>query len=104
MIAAVTGWDFSRDELIQFGERMCHFERTFNVKHGLTPEDDYNVPRRLIEGQNDGPYAGHPISPYLRGMINDYYRFMGWDLRTGRPWRNTLKKVGLNEVAEDLWG
>ena len=104
MISAVTGWDFTRDELFQFGERMLNLERAFNVRHGLTPEDDYNVPKRLTEGQKDGPFAGHPIGPCLRGMINEYYELMGWDKKTGKPWRCTLNRLGLEEVAEDIWG
>ncbi|MFC1992411.1 aldehyde ferredoxin oxidoreductase family protein [Chloroflexota bacterium] len=103
MISAVTGWDFTRDELLQFGERMLNFERAFNVRHGLTPDDDYNVSPRLTEGQKDGPFAGHPLKPHLKGMINEYYRLMGWDVKTGKPWENTLKRVGLDELVRDLW-
>ncbi|MFC1873554.1 aldehyde ferredoxin oxidoreductase family protein [Chloroflexota bacterium] len=104
MIAAVTGWDFTRDELLEFGERMLNFERVFNIRHGLTVEDDYKVSERLIEGQKDGPFTGHPVKPYLKGMINEYYRLMGWDGKTGKPWRNTLKRVDLGELVSDVWG
>jgi aldehyde:ferredoxin oxidoreductase len=37
-------------------------------------------------------------------MINEYYRLMGWDEKTGKPWRSTLKRLALDEVAKDLWG
>ncbi len=104
MISAVTGWDFSREELLQSGERMLNLERAFAVRHGLTPEDDYAVSKRLIEGQMDGQFAGHPIAPYLRGMVNEYYRLMGWDEKTGKPWRSTLKRLGLEEIIGDIWG
>jgi aldehyde:ferredoxin oxidoreductase len=104
MISAVTGWDFSREELLKFGERMLNLERAFAVRHGLTPEDDYNVSKRLIEGQKDGPFAGRPFAPYLRGMVNEYYRLMGWDEKTGKPWRSTLKRLGLEEIIKDMWG
>jgi len=104
MISAVTGWDFTREELIAFGERVINLERAFNVRHGLTPEDDYHVSERILEGQKDGPFAGIPLKPYLRGMINEYYTLMGWDEKTGKPWRNTLGRLGLDSVARDLWG
>jgi aldehyde:ferredoxin oxidoreductase len=81
-----------------------NLERAFNVRHGLTPDDDYNVPERILEGQNDGPCAGVPLRPHLKGMINEYYRLMGWDEKTGKPWKSTLDRLGLNEIAEDLWG
>jgi len=102
-LSAATGWDYSPDELLAVGERIMHLERAFNVRHGLKPEDDYNVPPRLIEAPPDGPAAGVSIAPYLRGMINEYYRLMGWDERTGKPFRGILRNFGLNDVAKDLW-
>ncbi len=103
MISAATGWDFTRDELLRFGERVMNLERAFCVRNGMTPEDDHNVSLRLVEGQIDGPVAGHPIRPFLKGMINEYYRLMGWDEKTGKPWRNTLRRLDLDEIVEDLW-
>ena len=103
MISAVTDWDFTREELLDCGERVLNLERAFNLRHGLTPQDDYNVSRRIVEGQSDGPFAGIPIEPHLIGMINEYYRLMGWDEKTGKPWRSTLRRLDLDEVAKDLW-
>jgi aldehyde:ferredoxin oxidoreductase len=37
-------------------------------------------------------------------MVNEYYRLMGWDEKTGKPWRNTLKRLGLEEIIKDMWG
>jgi aldehyde:ferredoxin oxidoreductase len=102
-ISVATGWDYTAEELLEVGERIMHLERAFNVRHGLTPTDDYDVPKRLIEAPPDGPAAGRPIGPYLRGMINHYYELMGWDPKSGKPWRRTLEKVGLDGVARDLW-
>ena len=103
-ISAVTGWDYTTEELLEVGERIMHLERAFNVRHGLTPADDYNLPKRLIEAPPDGRAAGKSIGPYLGGMVNHYYELMGWDPKSGKPWRRTLERVGLDGVARDLWG
>lgn len=103
-ISAVTGWDYSLDKILEAGERIADLERAFTVRHGLTPEDDYIVSERLIEPPPDGPGKGKSIKPYLRGMVNEYYRLMGWDEKSGKPWRSTLRRLGLEGVAEDLWG
>jgi len=100
---AATGWDFSPEELLEVGERVMQLERAFNVRHGLKPEDDWTVPERLVEAPIDGPAKGVSIKPYLEGMVKEYHRLMGWDAKTGKPWRATLKKVGLDDVIEDLW-
>jgi len=69
----------------------------------LTPEDDYNV-RRLIEAPVDGKAKGKSIEPYLRGMINEYYETLGWDRKTGKPYRSTLERLGMDDIADDVWG
>ena len=102
-IKAVTGWDFTVEELIDVGKRVMNLERAFNIRHGLTPEDDYNVSPRLVEAPKGGVAAGKSIRPYLRGMINEYYALMDWDLKTGKPWKRTLHRLGLDDVARDLW-
>lgn len=103
-VSAATGWDYSPEELLQVGERVMHLERAFNVRHGLTPEDDWNVPKRIIQAPADGRAAGISIEPYLKGMVEEYSRLMGWDPKSGKPWRKTLEKFGLHSVARDLWG
>jgi aldehyde:ferredoxin oxidoreductase len=37
-------------------------------------------------------------------MVDDFYALMGWDKKTGKPWRSTLKKFDLEYAAKDLWG
>ena len=101
---AVTGWDYSAEELWEIGERLMHLERAFNVRHGLKPEDDWTVPDRLVSAPDGGPAKGISIKPYLEGMVKEYHRLMGWDPKTGKPFRSHLKRVGLGDVIKDLWG
>jgi aldehyde:ferredoxin oxidoreductase len=35
-------------------------------------------------------------------MKDDYYKGMGWDIRTGFPTIKTLQKLNLRDVATDL--
>jgi len=103
-LSALTGWNFTREEGLEVGERILNLERVSNVRYGLTPQDDYDVSARILEPAPDGPAQGKSIQPYLRGMINEYYRLMGWDEKTGKPWRSTLKRLGLEDVTKDIWG
>jgi aldehyde:ferredoxin oxidoreductase len=102
-INAATGWDFTVEELLEVGERVMNLERAFNIRQGLKPSDDYEISPRLLEAPQGGNIDTKSIKPYLAGMIDEYYRLMGWDLKTGKPWRATLKRLGLGDVAEDLW-
>ena len=100
---AATGWDYTREELFEVGERLMQLERSFNVRHGLEPADDWTVPDRLVSAPDGGPGKGISIKPYLEGMVKEYHRLMGWDAKTGKPWRSVLERVGLNDVINDLW-
>jgi len=102
-INAATGWDLTKQDMFELGFRVMHLERAFNVRHGLKPEDDWNVTPRLIDPPLDGPAKGKSMKPYLVGMVKEYYRLMGWDEKTGKPWRSTLKDSGLEDLIVDLW-
>ncbi len=91
------------DELAQAVLRMQHIERAFNVRCGLTRKDD-----RVSKGYHN---RMHPdakraqigfTESELEKMKDDYYRLMGWDVRTGTPTRETLERCGLSDVADGL--
>ena len=102
-ISGATGWDFTSEEMLLVGERLMNLERVFNVRRGLTPDDDYDVSPRLLEPPPSGRAKGKSIGPHLKGMVMEYYRLMGWDEKTGKPLRSTLKRVGLEDLIQDIW-
>ena len=102
-VAAATGWDFTVEEALQIGERLVHLERVFNIKHGLTVEDDICVSPRIVEAPPSGKAAGKPMAPYVEWMVKETYRLLGWDEKTGKPLKSILKKAGLEEYIKDIW-
>ncbi len=102
-VSAVTGWDFTPQEALTVGERVVNLERAFNIRRGLTPADDYEVSPRMVEDPPSGKAKGKPMAPYVKGMVMEVYRLMGWDEKTGKPWRSTLERLGLEEVIKDIW-
>jgi len=105
-IAAVVGWeDFTPEEALAVGHRTLTLERIFNMKHGLTAEDDIRVSPRITDPApaDAGPAAGKGIAPYLEGWVRDYYEELSWDRRTGKPLRSTIKKLGLEEFMPLVW-
>ncbi len=77
--------------------------RAFNLKRGITPDLEYPS-QRYGSTPVDGPLAGRGIAPHWEAMRTEYYRLLGWDLVSGRPLPETLEKLGLPEVAAQLWG
>jgi aldehyde:ferredoxin oxidoreductase len=37
-------------------------------------------------------------------MVHEYCQVMGWDLKTGKPLRWTLRRLGLQKEIKDMWG
>lgn len=99
----VTGRRISFDEAMTAGERILNLQRCFNIRHGLTPEND-DLSERLLTAPTGGPAKGVSVRKYLKGMVQEYYQLMGWDLRTGKPLRSTLKRLGLRQEEKDIWG
>jgi aldehyde:ferredoxin oxidoreductase len=42
--------------------------------------------------------------PRMDVMLQEFYRLRDWDWETGRPSRQSLIRLGLEDVAGDLWG
>jgi aldehyde:ferredoxin oxidoreductase len=89
---AVTGAEYSLDELVKAGERILNAERMFLIKAGFSRKDDA-LPRRLThEPLTEGPAKGK-VS-HLEEMIEEYYKERGWT-REGVPTESKLQDLGL---------
>jgi len=100
-IAAVSGWDFTVEELLLTGERIQTLRHAFNVREGLRPAD-FKLPDRLIGKPplTSGPTAGVTID--IDTLVREYYEAMAWDATTGVPARDRLQKLGLSELVGNL--
>ncbi|MBC7235828.1 MAG: aldehyde ferredoxin oxidoreductase family protein [Chloroflexi bacterium] len=102
MVSAATGWDVGGYELLRVGERAMNLARTFNMREGLTVEDD-RLPERSY-----GPTRGGALSDggidreELREAIHTYYGMMGWDRETGVPTAEKLEELGVGWAAQYL--
>jgi len=103
LLNAATGWDFTIEEAMDVGRRAVNTLRAFNLRHGIGPEMDGLPSTRYCSVPVDGPNAGKDIKPHWDWMLHNYYEQMGWDKETGTPLPYTLKQLGLQKVAADLW-
>jgi aldehyde:ferredoxin oxidoreductase len=99
---AVTGWDRSMDELLECGERIVNMRHVFNLREGINPLDRKVHPRIIGKPpQKEGPLAG--VTADLDAQVYWSLGAMDWDRFTTKPSKNKLLKLGLNDVAEELW-
>ena len=81
IVAYATGCRLERAELKAVGSRICDTVRRFNIREGLTAQDD-RLPKRI---HREALKGGHRITErQLQHMLSDYYRLRGWS-RDGCP-------------------
>jgi aldehyde:ferredoxin oxidoreductase len=102
IVKAVVGWDFTGEEASKVGYRVVNLLRVFNIRHGLTA--DLDMPStRYGSAPIDGPFQGITIEPVWEKTLENYYKFMGWDVKTGKPLPQTLENLGLTHLIRDIW-
>ena len=100
MLSNVTGWDYSPADLHTVAERSVNIKRAINNRLGITREDD-RLPDINLAALKEGSTANK--SPDMDLMLRDYYDYRKWDWDTGKPTREKLLELGLEDAARDLW-
>ncbi len=102
IVGAVTGWETSLWELMKLGEGATTMARAFNIKHGLSKEDE-KLAERTYESLGTGAMKGNtvPKEDSLKA-IPIYYEMMGWDRETGIPALSKLAELDITWVADEI--
>ncbi|MDY6930900.1 MAG: aldehyde ferredoxin oxidoreductase family protein [Halobacteriota archaeon] len=79
LLSDVTGEKYSFSDLLKVGERVFNMERRYNVREGITNEDD------TLAERVKGP---------LDMMLPRYYELRGWT-EDGIPQMDTLERLGI---------
>jgi aldehyde:ferredoxin oxidoreductase len=98
LLARVTGWDVSADELRATARRIVTAKKLYNVREGWSAEED-TLPRRFLsEGLPAGASAGAVLpAERLREMVGAYYAARGWDA-AGRVPTALVEDLGLTDL------
>ncbi|MGA8848746.1 MAG: aldehyde ferredoxin oxidoreductase family protein [Dehalococcoidia bacterium] len=98
---AVTGWDYSQDELSKAGERIATLRHVFNLREGINPLK-WSVHPRIIGKTpfESGPLAG--VTADIEAQIYWNLGALDWDRFTTKPSKKKLLYLGLKDVIKDL--
>ena len=102
MVEAATGWDVGEYELLKVGERALNLARVFNMREGLTVEDDALCPRSYSPTKGGALAEGGIDMEELREAVHTYYGMMGWDRETGKPTVDKLNELSVGWAADYL--
>ncbi len=88
---AITGWDFTMEQLFESGERGFTAQRLLNIRDGYDGTTDV-LPKKMYRAAKLGFRKGQQI-PFTR-LMKDYYEIRGWDDK-GIPSQDTLARLAL---------
>ncbi|MCD6483567.1 MAG: aldehyde ferredoxin oxidoreductase family protein, partial [Candidatus Odinarchaeota archaeon] len=97
-ITYATGWEVDEKEILRIGERIYNIERLFNLREGMTKDQDWLPDRFTKEPLPEGPAKGQVVE--LDKMLPEYYKLRMWDWETGYPKEEKLKELGLLKDAK----
>jgi aldehyde:ferredoxin oxidoreductase len=99
---AVTGWDYTLDELLKAAERIANLRHGFNLREGIN-ELKWPVHPRIVgkPPQTTGPLAG--VTADIEAQVYWCLGALDWDRVTTKPSKAKLLSLGLDDVAKDLW-
>lgn len=103
--SAVVYREFTLEELLIASERVWNLTRAIAIlRKGIGVKDD-TLPARDFEDQvPDGSTKGIKLDyEKFMELLKTYYQLRGWD-ESGRPTREKLISLRLEEVAEKLYG
>ncbi|HSQ38709.1 MAG TPA: aldehyde ferredoxin oxidoreductase C-terminal domain-containing protein, partial [Anaerolineales bacterium] len=100
LINAACGLNWTIADMMKSGERGWTIKRAINNRLGLTRAND-KLPKALLEPYKEGGAAGYVI-PFAE-MLEAYYEARNWDKVSGKPSKEKLVELGLDDIASDLY-
>lgn len=95
IVTAISGDEYTGEDLLSIGERIVNAERLFNFRFGATGKDDKLPEKFLKEPIQNGPCKGSVIN--LEPMLKEFYSLMGWK-KDGAVSKEKLKELGLDKI------
>jgi len=83
-------------DLLKIGERTNNLQRLFNIREGFSKKDDF-IPDRAKQRLLFGAYQDEDrcIIKDYEGMLEEYYKARGWDIKTGIPTEKKIKDLAI---------
>jgi len=120
ILEAVTGEEMDEAGLNSYGAKVFNLQRAILAREGHRGRshdviDDFNYssplrgdfgnPECLVPGNNGMPFARKGMvvdRDEFERLKDEYYAIRGWNIATGLQTRGSLKKIGLEDVADQL--
>ena len=102
-LEAATGHTYTVKDAMRMGQRTAAVFRAVRLRCGIGVDRE-KPSTRYGSTPHDGPAKGQAVSEQWGKMVDTWYAGVGYDRKTGKPLPATLKGLGLDWLAKDLWG
>ncbi len=102
-ITAITGFEYSEEDVKKLGLRSFAMRHAFNVREGLRRKD-FEISGRIVGEPplKEGPNSGVTVD--TEKLADNFYDALGWNVSDGVPKIESLKDIGgLENVIGDLY-
>lgn len=100
LVNAACGLNWTLEDMMRSGERAWNLKRIINIRMGLSRSND-KLPKAFLEPYQEGGAQGFILD--FPAMLDAYYTARGWDKESGKPVREKLIELGLDEFLSDIW-
>ena len=102
-LTAITGFEYSEDDVKKLGLRSFTMRHAFNLREGLRRRD-FEISGRIVGSPplQEGPNAGVTVG--TEQLADSFYTALNWNVSDGVPKLEALRHVGgLENVIKDLY-
>ena len=100
----LNGWDMTKEELLEAGERIGNMRMAFEVREGGNPRQRH-VPGRITGADGEvltaGPHANFSLD--TETLETEFLTEAGWDTETCKPSRAELESLDLAHVVHMIF-
>jgi aldehyde:ferredoxin oxidoreductase len=100
LFSAATGQNLDSEKMMWLGERIFNLEKCFNILHTKWTREDDMPPKRFTSKPLDGKFK-IDLKAWDR-MLDRYYALHGWDQKTGKPLKESFKRLDLYTIQRKL--
>lgn len=101
MLNAITGFDYTQEQMVQFSYRSFTLRYAFNLREGFRRKD-FTIADRAV---GKPPLPAGPLKGVIidnEKLADNFFGYLGWDLETTVPPRSFLEDLGGLECVIDI--
>jgi len=100
-LAAVTGHEYDMQAIVDTGIRIFTMRHAFNLREGINPLER-NMPGRIVGEPPLTEGNVKNITVDYKTLASEFLQRLGWDTTTTVPGADSLRKLGMGFLIEDM--